>query len=290
MTVAIESDENGGRQTDWSAWVGRREVSAELILPERVAALAATLDLDETPREGDRLPPGWHWLFFNPFVSRRDLGLDGHPKRGGFLPPVSLPRRMWAGGRIDYPAALAVGRPAERVSVIEKVESKTGGSGELVFVTVKHHIACDGVECVVEEQDIVYRGPSASPAKAVQAPPDGEWRREVTPDATLLFRYSALTSNGHRIHYDQAYAREEEGYPDLVVHGPLTATLLQNFAVEIRPQSRLTRFEFRGLQPIFVGGPFALEATIGATPTTLAMWASGPRGEMAMRASAHFSA
>ena len=289
MVAAIEPCE--GERADWSPWVGRREVSVELVSPDRVAALAATLDLEAAPGEGDRLPAGWHWLLFNPFVARRRLGVDGHPKRGGLLPPVALPRRMWAGGRIDYPGALVVGRRAERVSVIEKIESKTGGSGELVFVTVKHHIACDGAPCVVEEQDIVYRGGPAVVGKAAPAPADGAWRREVTPDPTLLFRYSALTSNGHRIHYDQAYARDEEGYPDLVVHGPLTATLLQNFASEIRPDARLARFEFRGVHPLFVNSPFSLEAKRSEKePEALELWARGPSGELAMRASAHFPA
>lgn len=278
--------------TDWQDWVGRQETLFERIHPERVAALAATLDLDDCPVAGDPLPPGWHWMFFNPFVLRRGLGVDGHPKRGGFLPPVPLPRRMWAGGRLAYPGSLLVGAEAVRTSTIRKVEAKSGRAGHLVFVTVAHAISCAGRVCIEEEQDIVYREAAATgappPAKS-PAPEGAAWREAVVPDTTLLFRYSALTSNGHRIHYDQAYARDEEHYPDLVVHGPLTATLLQNFAGDIRPDARLSQFEFRGVHPLFVSSPFTLEARVpDGDAGALDIWAKGPAGELAMRASARF--
>lgn len=278
---------------DWQDWVGRQESRDERILPERVAALAATLDLEDHPMPGDALPAGWHWLFFNPFVARRGLGADGHPKRGGFLPPVPLPRRMWAGGRLTYLAPLRVGAEAVRISTIRKVESKSGRAGHLVFVTVAHEIACDGVACVQEEQDIVYREaapPNAPPPPKTPAPEGAEWSERVEPDTTLLFRYSALTSNGHRIHYDQAYARGEEHYPDLVVHGPLTATLLQNFAADLRADARLVGFEFRGVHPLFVNAAFSLEARRAeGAADVLDLWARGPAGELAMRATARFA-
>lgn len=280
------------RPADWQDWVGRQETLFERIHPERVAALAATLDLEDHPVAGDPLPPGWHWMFFNPFVARRGLGTDGHPKRGGFLPPVPLPRRMWAGGRIAYPGKLRVGVEAMRTSTIRKVEAKSGRAGHLVFVTVSHAISCDGRVCVEEEQDIVYREasvPGAPPPAKTPAPEGAEWHETVVPDTTLLFRYSALTSNGHRIHYDQAYARNEEHYPDLVVHGPLTATLLQNFASDIRPDANLAQFEFRGVHPLFVSGAFTLEARVPECDAdTLDIWAKGPSGELAMRAAARF--
>lgn len=289
MTATTEAPSQG---IDWQEWVGRTETLFDRIYPERVAALAATLDLEEHPVAGDPLPPGWHWMFFNPFVARRGLGVDGHPRRGGFLPPVPLPRRMWAGGRISYPGTLLVGANAMRTSTIRKVEAKSGRAGHLVFVTVSHAVSCGGRVCIEEEQDIVYREasvPSASPPPRTPTPEAAAWRERIIPDTTLLFRYSALTSNGHRIHYDQAYAREEEHYPDLVVHGPLTATLLQNFAGDIRPDARLARFDFRGLHPLFVSNPFDLEARVSEEdPNTLDIWAKGPSGELAMRASAHF--
>lgn len=297
MVANATAAESGASEAEWSNWLGRTETRAELVSPDRVAALAAILDIDQPPRSGAPLPPGWHWVFFNSVVLRRELGVDGHPKRGGFLPPIALPRRMWAGGRIEYPSALSVGKEAVRTSTITKIESKSGRAGQLVFVTVTHSISCDGVVCISEEQDLVYRDASkagATAAAAAPAPDGAEWRQEIQPDTILLFRYSALTSNGHRIHYDQSYARDEEGYPALVVHGPLTATLLQNFAAQRRPNERLVQFEFRGVHPLFVTAPFTLEAApgeaaAGAISPQLRLWARGPGGELAMRASATFS-
>jgi 3-methylfumaryl-CoA hydratase len=287
-TAMVPQDTTG---QDWQAWVGRNETVRERIAPERVAALAATLDVEGEFSTGGSLPPGWHWIFFNPFVPRHALGADGHPKRGGFLPPVSLPRRMWAGGRLTYDKPLTIGGEAVRQSTIEKIEAKSGRAGKLVFVTVAHTIACDGAVCIREEQDLVYRE-AAEPGSKAPAPPaaptDAAWSEEVGPDTVLLFRYSALTSNGHRIHYDQEYARREENYPDLVVHGPLTATLLQVFAAK-HAGKPLRTFEFRGMSPLFVSSPFHLEGKIAeASAPGLELWASGPNGALATRASAQF--
>lgn len=272
--------------------IGRTEKIVRQIQYERVASLAATLDLDDS--EADRpLPPGWHWLFFNPFRKRNELGQDGHPKRGGFLPDVTLPRRMWAGGRLRYHAALPVGVMAEKHSEILDVTSKSGRAGQLVFVTVRHKILFQGQLCIEEEQDIVYReAPSTDAPKPQLAPaPQGaEWSEQFVPDPVVLFRYSALTSNGHRIHYDQPYATQEEGYPNLVVHGPLIATLLQGFAARCRPLQTLASFDFRGMAPLFVNRPFHLEAKPGDDNATLDLWARGPDGELAMKASAGFKA
>jgi 3-methylfumaryl-CoA hydratase len=271
---------------DWQAWVGRKETIRERIAPDRVAALAATLGAEGNHAPGADLPPGWHWIFFNRFVPRQELGTDGHPKRGGFLPPVSLPRRMWAGGRLTYHKPLTIGGEGVRESTILKVEVKSGRAGKLVFVTVSHSISCDGAPCVTEQQDIVYREAAApgSPAPAAMpSPQHGAWSEEFRPDTVLLFRYSSLTSNGHRIHYDQAYAQAEENYPDLVVHGPLTATLLQSFA-EKHAGKPLKSFEFRGVSPLFVSSPFHLEGK--GDGRAIDLWASGPGGALAMKASA----
>lgn len=272
----------------YEEWVGREEAHTQRIDAAAVAAMAATLDLERAPGVGQPLPPGWQWLFFNPAARRSGLGEDGHPQRGGFLPPITLPRRMWAGSRINYLANLPIGEQATRRSRIVKVENKTGKRGELWFVTVQHTTECNGTDCIVEEQDIVYReAPPPGAAAATPARHEGEarWGREVRPDTTLLFRYSALTFNGHRIHYDQAYARNEEGYPDLVVHGPLTATLLQQLAVEHGDGRDLARFDFRGVSPLFVARAFRIE---GHTQEdgSLALWARGPDGELAMSATA----
>lgn len=272
--------------------VGRAETTHALISAEQVRALAAAVDLDAIPGGDENLPAGWHWLFFNPFVRRSELGADGHPKRGGFLPDVSLARRMWAGGRLTYHAPLRIGASTVRESEIVKVTSKTGGMGKLVFVTVRHLITHNGTLCIEEEQDIVYceRPALGGNPKLEWASQEAKWSELVTPDPVLLFRYSALTSNGHRIHYDQPYARDEEGYRDLVVHGPLIATLLQGFAARCRPDRRLVRFDFRAKAPLFVDRGFWLEASPGECQDDLILWARGSEGELAMQAEAVFGA
>ena len=275
---------------EYGAWIGREETRQDHVHAHAVEALAATLDLDHSPRAGDALPPGWQWLFFNQAARRSELGTDGHPARGGFLPPIELPRRMWAGSRIHYLADLPIGEPATRQSRIANVVNKTGKRGALWFVTVQHTTQHGDTVCIQEEQDIVYReatppgAPAPTPARYEEI---GEWGHDFTPDTTLLFRYSALTFNGHRIHYDQAYARNEEGYPDLVVHGPLTATLLQQLALQQGGGRQLARFDFRGVAPLFVTRPFRLEGK-QAEDGTLALWARGPDGELAMSATAEF--
>lgn len=269
-------------------WVGKTESHSDTINPGFAAALAATLDHPQTPAAGDALPPLWHWIYFWTACRQSEVGDDGHPRRGGFLPPVPLPRRMWAGGRLTFPEPLPIGAAISRTSSILDVKDKAGASGHLVFVTVRHEIRCSGRIAITEEHDIVYRDMPApgSPQPAPKpAPAQAQWSREITPDPVLLFRYSALTFNGHRIHYDQAYARDEEGYPDLVVHGPLTATLLQQLALDQGEGRQLARFEFRGVSPLFVSRAFRIEGHM-QEDGTLALWARGPGGELAMSATA----
>ena len=234
-------------------WIRRSETRETRIEPTRVAELAACLDRDPP---ADFLPPGWHWAFFNPTAKASTLGPDGHPARGGFLPPISLQRRMWAGGDLRFHAPIPIGVAATRRSTIRSVARKHGRTGDLVFVAVDHEILVDGKLCLEETHDIVYRdiGP---PAAAVPAPRDEDWAHAMRADAVLLFRYSAVTFNGHRIHYDRAYATQVEAYPGLVVHGPLLATLLQGF-VERSSGAKLARFVFRGAAPLFDGEDFAL--------------------------------
>lgn len=276
--------------TAYDDWVGRVEERVERIGVPAVQAMAATLDLDHAPAAGESLPPGWQWLYFNPPARRSGLGSDGHPQRGGFLPPIELPRRMWAGSRIRYLADLPVEAEATRRSRILKVENKVGKRGSLWFVTVEHTITSGERDCIIEEQDIVYRDatpPGAAPVAPVAYDGEAEWGRAVEPDTTLLFRYSALTFNGHRIHYDQTYTRHVEGYPDLVVHGPLTATLLQQLALEQGGGRSLASFDFRGVSPLFVSRGFRLEGR-EAEDGALSLWARGPDGELAMSATATF--
>lgn len=279
-------------QDAYQQWVGREEQNNDQIHSSVMEAMAAALDLESAPAVGDPLPPGWQWLFFNPKVRRSELGVDGHPAKGGFLPPVELPRRMWAGSRISYLADLPVEAHATKSSRILKVTNKTGRAGALCFVTVAHSISHDGIECIREEQDIVYKEatpPGAPPAPTPKRHDDeATWSQDFVADTTLLFRYSALTFNGHRIHYDLPYAREEEGYPGLVVHGPLTATLLQDFAVTHGDGRRLAEFNFRGVVPLFADRTFQLEAREDGEGG-LALWARGPQGELAMSATARFA-
>ena len=236
------------------SWQGRTESIEDHITSAPMRALSATLDRsDADPSHGTELPPLWHWLYFLPHHAQSEIGVDGHAKRGGFLPPVPLPRRMWAGGRLHWHAPLKVGDAVKRTSTILSVTHKTGRTGDLLFVVVKHDIHNASGLCVSEEHDIVYR-PAAqkgelSPAP-ILAPQKSKWQRDVVPDAVLLFRYSALTFNGHRIHYDRSYVTEEEGYPGLVVHGPLIATLLVDL-VRRNTDRKMQSFEFKALRPTF---------------------------------------
>jgi len=241
---------------DYTAWVGRSEAAADVLTPDRTNALRAALGEPEALAPGAPLPPLHHWLYFWDVRPPVGLGPDGHPKRGGFLPPVPSPRRMWAGGRLKFLAPLRVGERVARTSTILKVEAKSGRSGDLIFVTVEHRISGEQGLAVVEEQDLVYREAAQPGAMAAPvgdgSPPAAPWRREVVPDSVLLFRYSALTMNGHRIHYDRPYAIDEEAYPGLVVHGPLQATLLLDLATRHLPRP-VTGFDFRGQSPAFDG-------------------------------------
>ena len=265
-------------------WTGRTRSSDDLIAPGPAAALAATLDRDDPPAEGEPLPPAWHWIYFHEVARMSALGPDGHARRGGFLPPVPLPRRMWAGGRMTFDSPLRVGERVRRVSTVRSITPKSGRSGELVFVVVRHEFfAADGELRMSEEHDILYREMPRADAPAPTprpAPATAAWSREVRPDPVLLFRYSALTFNGHRIHYDREYCREEEGYPGLVVHGPLTATLLLDGLRRQRPEAALVALEYRAVAPLFDTAPYTVngcDAEGGAL-----LFALGPDGGLAM--------
>ena len=246
-----------------AAWVGRTEERREVLDLSRLRGLAATIAPDTEITGGAPVPPGWHWLFFNPLVAMGEVGPDGHPRKGGFLPPVPLPRRMWAGGEITFIEHLRAGLEATRHSEIVAVEQKSGKQGTLVFVTVRHRVAQDSRVAIDELQHIGYRNPvvasgTARPPPAIEEIPGAEsWQDAFCADEVILFRYSALTFNGHRIHYDKDYATREEGYPALVVHGPLTATLLMQAVTRHLPQGPrdqplLRQFTYRGVAPLFV--------------------------------------
>lgn len=270
-------------------WIGRTEKVEDFIASAPAVAAAATLeDAEAEFPDGAALPPLWHWFHFLPKAPQSRIGADGHPERGGFLPPIPLPRRMFAGARVRFFTPLVVGRPAVREGVIRSVSQKSGRSGTLAFVTVGYVIRQDGRLCLEEEQDIVYREPGAPvpapvPLPSLPAPPQGAWTETINPDPVLLFRFSALTFNGHRIHYDRPYATGIEGYPGLVVHGPLTAMLLVRL-VRRNAARPVQAFSFRGLAPLFDLAPFRL---IGRPDgDTVALEAQGPDGKAAMSAEA----
>jgi 3-methylfumaryl-CoA hydratase len=269
-------------------WVGRRETVTDTISVEQYARACATFDLHVTGELAQQqLPPLWHWFFFLPTAAQAALDVDGHPQRGGFLPPIPLPRRMFAGSRMRFHRLLQLGRSAERTSEIRDVVLKSGRSGSLAFVTVQSQIRQDGALCIEEEQDIVYReqgAPVSAPVVREPEPSPAEaWSQSITPDSRLLFRFSSLTFNAHRIHYDREYAVRDEGYPGLVVHGPLTAVLLANL-VRAHTSARIATFAFRGVAPLFDLAPFQLRAQRVGDDVTLE--ARGPDNALALSAEA----
>jgi 3-methylfumaryl-CoA hydratase len=275
---------------DLQGWVGRRQVTNFTVEPWPAAALSAALGRDDPPGLGEPLPPFWHHLYGLPVVTAGETGPDGHPMRGGFLPPVPLPRRMWAGGRLGFTDPLLIGDQVERASEVKSITHKQGRQGPLAFVLVEHRFTTGRGLALTEEHDIVYREPAgaaaAPPGESAAASP--AWRRRWLPDEVMLFRYSALTYNGHRIHYDQPYATAVEGYPGLVVHGPLLATLILDLLRRERPQVRLERFAFRAVQPVFVGQEIDIqgepEGASGAQFSVI-----DRHGALAMRAEAVFA-
>ncbi len=276
---------------DFSAWVGRTEVVHDDLSASQAQAAAATFDDAETALSaGAALPVPWHWFHFLPRARQTALDIDGHPQRGGFMPPIPYPRRMFAGSRLRVHQPLTIGQPATREGRIADVVLKSGKSGALAFVTVAYRFVQDGMLCLEEEQDIVYREPGARvPAPTpVPWPPltPGAVAHVVQPDSRLLFRFSALTFNAHRIHYDRAFATDVEGYPGLVVHGPLTAVLLLELVRRSAPRA-ISGFSFRGLAPIFDLAPFRLVMTPGDKDISLE--AQGPDGTVALRASAELA-
>lgn len=271
-------------------WQGRQETWFDEVTAFPLRALKASLEAPYagSGEPGDELPPLWHWLYFLPLHARSMLGEDGHARKGEFLPPVPLPRRMWAGGRFEFLSALRVGDRIKRVSTIVSVKFSQGRSGRLVFVTVRHEIFVGDVMRVWEEHDIVYRDAPRPDAPQVEpvAAAAGVWRRQALPDEVLLFRYSALTFNGHRIHYDRRYATQLEHYPGLVVHGPLVATLLLDLLQRELPGRGLKTFSFRAVRPSFDGAPLFLNGELQANGQGARLWASDADGWLTMEATA----
>ena len=277
-------------------WVGRTETAHDIATATPYAALAATLDWPagdgpRRPAPGALLPCLWHWLYFLPIAAQSDIGADGHPKRGGFLPPVPLPRRMWAGSDFEFHEPLLVGDALQRTSTIVDVKEKSGRTGSLIFVRVRHEIRRNGGPDVAltEHHNIVYRAapsPDDVTPPPQPAPDQWAWARNIVPDDVLLFRYSALTFNGHRIHYDRKYVTEVEGYPGLVVHGPLIATLLMDLLRRQRPEAQVLKFEFKAVRPTFDIHPFSVHGQPSEDRKTVHLWGRDHEGYLTMDATA----
>ncbi|MBL8353075.1 MAG: MaoC family dehydratase N-terminal domain-containing protein [Burkholderiaceae bacterium] len=275
--------------SELATWIGRSETLGDLITPAPVRGLTATLDRDPGPvAAGTPLPPLWHWLYFLPMHRQSEIGPDGHARRGGFLPPVPLPRRMWAGSQFEFRSPVRVGDEVSRTSTIADVTEKAGRTGKLVFVKVRHELRCNGASdpAIVEFHDIVYRdakkpGDVDPPPTAAEA---GAWQRTIVPDDVLLFRYSALTFNGHRIHYDRKYVTEVEGYPGLIVHGPLIATLLMDLLRRQMPDADVASFRFKAVRPTFDLHAFKVNGAPQADGKTVRLWAQDHEGWLTMDA------
>jgi 3-methylfumaryl-CoA hydratase len=273
-------------------WVGRSERAFDEIGATPPAVLAAALDRQE-PRltDGDALPLLRHWLYFPAVTRRSELDPDGHPRRGGFLPPVPLQRRLFAGAKLKFNLPIRIGDNVERTSRVVDIAAKTGRMGDpLLFVRLQREYRNQSGMTVLEDHDIVYRDrpvPGELPAPVRHAPDEHDWADEMQVDPVLLFQYSALTFNQHRIHYDRTYATTEEGYPGLMVHAPLVATLLVDSLRDHLPARRLQTLEFRAVGPLFDNEPFLVcgqRRSVGEAR----LWAQKMDGSLAMDALATF--
>ncbi len=273
-------------------WIGNKETTGETISVEPLHRMRAMLDYEpKALSDGEPIPPLWHWAYFIDPARASELGRDGHAAQGEFMPPVPLPRRMWAGCQLKFSAPLRVGETARRESTVRDVKLKQGRSGILCFVDVEHAILVGDELKLTEIHNIVYRDtkqPGDDKARPPEVPDDAQWTREVVPDSTLLFRYSALTFNGHRIHYDLDFCRHQEGYPGLVFHGPLTATLLIEMLRQQNPGKSLESCDYRAYSPLFDDASFTLNGKMDGTDAIL--WAANPQGRLAMKATVSFTA
>jgi 3-methylfumaryl-CoA hydratase len=268
-------------------WIGKTHSDRDVLSSRHARLMAATIGVPQSDIvQGSALPPLWHWLYFLSGEASTALGRDGHPARGGFLPPVTLPNRMWAGGQLEFHASVPFDAPVEKRSTVVSIDHKVGRSGELVFVKVEHQLLHNKAKILTEYHDIVYKGTSGTGSASTNVEmPVAQHVRRLKPDSTMLFRYSALTFNGHRIHYDADYCRDIEGYPNLVIHGPLNATLLAGFAQEVSGRP-LKQFRYRGLKPAVLGNELSINAAQDGD--LLVLWVALPDGSVSMRAEATF--
>ena len=266
-------------------WIGNEQHADDTIMAGPATRMAATLDAPRAYGEGDALPALWHWFYFLQAAPMAEVDRDGHTAKGGFLPPVALPRRMWAGSHFTFHEPVRVGMQVAKTSRVKDVTVKEGRSGTLCFVTVEHRFESEGTLLLVEDHNVVFRedpAPDQPVRQAEPAPASTEWHREIVPGPVFLFRYSALTFNGHRIHYDRPYCTDVEGYPGLIVHGPLTGTLLAGLAEE--KLGRLKTWQFTARSPLFDTAPFSIDGE--RTEDGGRFWATDPSGGLAMEGTA----
>ena len=267
------------------SWVGRSQTVEDVISLSAIANMNVTLGREEGELGvGDMLPPSWQWLFFNRGAPPEMLGRDGHVSNSDFMPPMPLPRRMWAGNRIEITKPLTIGRTAKKVSTIEEITEKSGRSGRLIFLCERSDFTDDVGGALTDWRTVVYRGDpdGKEQKKSNPAPSDAIWSREISPDTVLLFRYSALTFNSHRIHYDRDYTTGVEGYPALLVHGPLTATLLMDLLRRELPAAEVGGINVRAMSPLFDNEPFSVNGSPSADGKSVKLWAATNSGELAM--------
>ena len=274
----------------FSSWIGNSERHSDILTLAPLVAMAATLNKTKLSiSEGFELPPLWHWLYFLNPAPQSALAADGHARKGDFLPPIQLPRRMWAGSRFEFHQALHAGEAVERTSTIKSINMKQGRSGQLAFVCVAHEITGENGLALSEEYELVFReqaAANATVATAEPAPVQADFRNTITPDPVFLFRYSALTFNGHRIHYDRDYVTNTEGYPGLIVHGPLLATLLVDALLQQIGGNKITKFKFRAMHPVFDGNDFQVCGSLPDSEGHCKLWIQDHAGALCMDASA----
>ena len=271
-------------------WIGRNETVDDIIGLTPARALAATFNRQTEIFAQSKLPALWHWLYFLETAAQQDLAPDGHRQRGGFLPPTTLPRRMWAGSQLRFHVPVNIGDPLTRSSTIHSIEEKTGRSGKLVFVNLRHEITRSGQLCITESQDIVYREaatPGASLVAGRPAEPVSDFRLHFQADSRLLFRYSALTFNAHRIHYDTPYVTEVEGYPGLIVHGPLLATMMLELLWQNLPEAQLSAFDFKALRPVYNNQACTIHATSPDGEGNVGLWVADHAGALCIQGQAN---
>ena len=277
---------------NYNEWIGKSENRSDSMAPEQLQRFEAMLNRDpHSITSNKELTPCAHWTYFTPMDMHSNIAVDGHARKGDFLPPVELPKRMWAGGKILFKKPLLTGIPAEKKSTITAIDEKEGSTGKLCFVTIRHQISAKGSVAIDEVQQIVYREESEKGAHPIRTQPldiDPDWKKTTKPDTVLLFRFSALTFNTHRIHYDQDYVRNVEGYPNLVVHGPLLLVLMLDAFKAKHDGKVIEDIEYKAVGPIYLDEQITICGK-SVDNHRVELRAIGSDGNMAMKATVNWT-